>query len=552
MAIIRRFLAVAAAITTTAILTSAVADEGAKELAPPTHKQVRTITPMLDGESLLLNTFCLKPDGDLLLCCGPRATTGRNAIGRLLSTATSKTTSSRTRSSTAGWILVYTPEGEVRRTVPLDFVPTAINLSPQGDCFVAGDGHVCRLNSSLEITASSSTPNIQDMDAFKKRVVEGLREQYRQRAEAYAKQIDLLDTRIKAITDIPEDERTDQQVRMLRSYQASRERYPALIKQMKKQAEGEINVDAMLRSKLRVTGLAANERDVFISCAATEGYGYDIWRVDQDLQNPMVLLKGVRGCCGQMDIQCCGANLLVAENTKFAVTTYDRDGKQVSTFGNRDPKSINGFGSCCNPMNVLQTSDGAILTAESSIGNIKKYDTQGNLLAYIGKAKIGGGCKHCAIGFDEKRDRYYMQHEDAHHICVLVPVSDAPEMTADEQQAKVAREGLGRKLIGTWELESPSDKPATTRRVISTRQPAKMFEFGSDGELKMTGGIYSSTTGVKWRAIKQSGNTLDVGQVVNLVESYHYRIEFNGDNEATISMLYNDSVMSSGKYRRAQ
>ena len=64
--------------------------------------------------------------------------------------------------------------------------------------------------------------------------------------------------------------------------------------------------------------------------------------------------------------------------------------------------------------------------------------------------------------------------------------------------------------------------------------------------------MYASSTGLQWRAIKQTGNTLDIGQVANLIESYTYRIEFKGDDEAVISMLYNDRVLSSGNYRRAK
>ena len=37
-----------------------------------------------------------------------------------------------------------------------------------------------------------------------------------------------------------------------------------------------------------------------------------------------IILDGLRGCCGQMDIQCCKDNLLVSENTKFKIGIYDK------------------------------------------------------------------------------------------------------------------------------------------------------------------------------------------------------------------------------------
>ena len=46
-----------------------VADEATKELGPATHKQVRTIIPMVNGQSLSLNTYCLKPDFQFLIFC---------------------------------------------------------------------------------------------------------------------------------------------------------------------------------------------------------------------------------------------------------------------------------------------------------------------------------------------------------------------------------------------------------------------------------------------------------------------------------------------------
>ena len=53
-----------------------------------------------------------------------------------------------------------------------------------------------------------------------------------------------------------------------------------------------------------------------------------------------------------------------------------RHGRTQGNFGKRDRTSRAGFGSCCNPMNSLSMSDGTVLTAESSIGHIKRFDTR--------------------------------------------------------------------------------------------------------------------------------------------------------------------------------
>ena len=49
-----------------------------------------------------------------------------------------------------------------------------------------------------------------------------------------------------------------------------------------------------------------------------------------DFSEPKRIVDGLSGCCGQMDIQCCGDDFVVAENSRKRVVRYDSDGKQVS------------------------------------------------------------------------------------------------------------------------------------------------------------------------------------------------------------------------------
>jgi len=58
-----------------------------------------------------------------------------------------------------------------------------------------------------------------------------------------------------------------------------------------------------------------------------------------DLKNAKEILSGVGGCCGQMDIQVHGADLLVAENTKHQFARYDREGKRLGGWGGRARRS---------------------------------------------------------------------------------------------------------------------------------------------------------------------------------------------------------------------
>jgi hypothetical protein len=85
------------------VIHGATTRDVSAELAPATHKQVRTIQPSLHGKNLQLKTFCLNAEGNVLACCSS--------------------------SSSTGMIQIYSPKGELLKTIPLDFVATAIDLT---------------------------------------------------------------------------------------------------------------------------------------------------------------------------------------------------------------------------------------------------------------------------------------------------------------------------------------------------------------------------------------------------------------------------------------
>jgi hypothetical protein len=104
-------------------------------------------------------------------------------------------------------------------------------------------------------------------------------------------------------------------------------------------------------------------------------------------------------------------------------------------------------------MNVWVYGNGDVLTAESSIGTLKRFSPEGKLLGVIGRARIGGGCKHVAIGFDPVRDRYYVQYQDRNHICVLMPEAEAAPLVAEQDRQIAKGEALLQALAGSWVVE---------------------------------------------------------------------------------------------------
>ena len=172
-------------------------------------------------------------------------------------------------------------------------------------------------------------------------------------------------------------------------------------------------------SKSGVNAIAVSEKDVFVACSETKGYGFAVWRLDRDLGEPKKIVEGLRGCCGQMDIQAHGGDLYVAENARKRVVRYDRNGKELAAWGESERQGVVGFGSCCNPMNIRFGPGGELLTSESNLGRIKRFQPDGQFLGIAAEVAIVPGCKHVAIGISSDGKRMYLLDITRSHIVAL-------------------------------------------------------------------------------------------------------------------------------------
>lgn len=526
-----------------------------------THKQARIIKPLHNGKPITLHTYCLDKDGNILACVGgDNVEFVTNADG----TQESKTIAA------PKLVQVYSPDGELVKEIELTFAPTAINLTADGTIFVAGHGKIAKISTEGKVLSTADSPHIGDMATFKERVEAGARKQVEEFTQQFRDQIKRIDERIAKLKEKPEAELTEKDRKRLETFEEQKALYEDQLKSQESIYKDMFSGDQMLNSKLGITALAVTSRDIFVCCNAIEGYGYEVWRMNHEFSEPKKVVADLGGCCGQCDIQATEEHLILAENTKFKVGLLDRDGNRVFDFGKGDRKAVDGFGSCCNPMNVRCCDNGDILTAESSIGTIKRFSAKGELLGVVGKAKIGGGCKHVALGHDEKRNRYYMMNVDKSHICVLLPNAEAPETTPEEVLAKAAREGLGRKLVGEWSLDGKRPgKNATpaasglgaliggllggetegSATVADDPYGSSYLHFHEDGKLSMTGGMFEGGEN-GWEAVSQDGSTLIVSQIQDDIQYYDYKVEFVNDDEANITLMFNESVMSSNRYKR--
>jgi hypothetical protein len=392
-------------------LTSIGFSATAKE---PTHKQAYTIKPELPDKKIKLETFCVGPRGNLWMACRSSSADG---------------------SPDSGLIMVYDPSGLLFDSFPLPFVPQAINFSPSSKLYLAGSGKVARvaLNGAVEIEIDA--PNIGNREEAIAKAREDAKKMIDEMRESMEEQKKVIEKQIAKLKEAPDDE--DKKAKSKRE-----RRLKVLEQQLKVQSDESIaesvpTDEEILSRLMSSTAIAATNNEVYVSCPEQTGYGYGVWRLSPDLTVEEKVISDAHGCCGQFDLQTDGTNLVLAENTKFEVGLYDRNGKRLSGFGKRSSGGEqDGFGSCCNPMNVRCEPDGDILTAESSIGHIKRFDRDGKLISFVGTAKVAGGCKHVAIGFDPDRNYYYMMHEDLSHVAVLVLKEEAPEETDDEPASR--------------------------------------------------------------------------------------------------------------------
>lgn len=532
-----------------------------------THKQVRMIRPSHDGKPIALNTFTLDKDGNILACVG----------GDQVEYVPAEDGSFTTKTTTAPKLLQkYSPDGDLLCEFELDFKPTAINEAADGSIFVAGLGKVAHLSASGKVLAITDSPHIGDMDELRKKVEKSAKEQMKELTGSMQEQTERVERMLKNLQDKEESELTDREKKRIEVLEQQKEMYCDQQKQMEEMYSEMFSVDAMLQRTMEITSLAVSAKDVFVCCGSAEGFGYEVWRMNHELSEPKKVVSDLGGCCGQCDIQANDDYLVLAENTKFQVGLLDRDGKRVTGFGSQDRTSKEGFGSCCNPMNVRCCSNGDILTAESSIGYIKRFNSEGEFLGTVGKARIGGGCKHVAIDHDEKLDRYYMQYEDRNAICVLLPRSEAPEFTEDELMAKAAREGLGRRLVGDgealsgeWSLDGkrPGKSSAgsgvfglvgtllggeeETEEETEYSESVTYFQFHADGSMDVRG-TYSEDGDNGWEPVSQDlkENTIRFLHLEDGIAYNEYSVKLLSDTKAEISMMYGDQVMSTQIYTR--
>jgi sugar lactone lactonase YvrE len=196
-------------------------------------------------------------------------------------------------------------------------------------------------------------------------------------------------------------------------------------------------VKSSMEYKLKASSISALNDDVFLATHATAGYGFEVWRMDDHFENAGVIAKDLSGCCGQMDVKANKDGVFVAENSQHRVCRFDRDGKSIAKWGQSARTGLEGFGSCCNPMNVAFGPNDAIYTAEDDTGRIKRYSVDGKLLGLVGAVELKPGCKNCSISVSADGSRVYML-DITRNLIIRLDARPTDEVATDIEKMKVA------------------------------------------------------------------------------------------------------------------
>lgn len=366
-----------------------------------THEQKKLIELKRDAnDSMTVNAFCLDAQGMILAACGG----GPGEIRRL------------------------DGDGKFVSAWSVSVKPESISSAPDGTVLVAGDGKLFRFAADGKLLKEAASPHVTALQEKKEQLREEARKNFLRSFNSVATRIETYEQIIASLK-----ERQAKNEKLEPAEEQILKVLPAQLETLKKQqaaagekkqpeideARVEAQVAALTKQKSRMASISSDGRNVFVATPALVGYGYEVWRMTTDFEKGEVIVTGLSGCCGQMDVQVSETGVYVAENSRHRVVRYQGDGKLIASWGKADRTGVEGFTSCCNPMNVCFNKAGDVYTAESNTGRIKRFTAAGEFIEFVGDIKLVPGCKNVSIAVTPDGARVYMLDLTRNHIVLM-------------------------------------------------------------------------------------------------------------------------------------
>lgn len=358
----------------------------------PTHRQTKVIE-LDDAEGKLeLNAFCLHQSGHIVAVCG----------------------------NGPGEVRIINDDGTVLKSWPTDVMPEAVTTNDDGEILVAGGGQLFRFDATGKELQRAEAPHSQSFRTDTKRLRKTAITQLKARdsRNVLASRIAVYERVLKQLEAKGKTTQlNEQEMRMLELIPTNLDKFrQQAVEENEKSGkstdptEEQIQnlINRMVQSRLSISSISCNGDHVFVATQGAAGFGYDVWRTNGKFADGKKVISGLRGCCGQMDVQCSGKGVFVAENARYRVVRYDTDGTQLAKWGSRAGSDGEGFAPCCNPMNVCFNADGDVFTAESSTGQVKRFSPDGKLLSVVGAVDLTPGCRNVSVGVSANADKVYV------------------------------------------------------------------------------------------------------------------------------------------------
>jgi sugar lactone lactonase YvrE len=345
---------------------------------------------LAEGEGKILG-FCVLANGELVVISGLSQEYGEGVVATLARTFAGK---SKSVASRVQWL---DASGKVIRSANLDFYPKAVNAAPDGSVLVVGAGQIARFDPKGEKLVQIESPHLAKAVANKEQFAEETLERHREETEQIKEQAAQYEEALKELKAKDAESLTRSEKAQLLQAQALQAHFANQLKAREAMKPEAVVALAMSRLK-EIHRVAISDEHVFVVTNEATGYGFCVWRMNPQLGDAKKIMSGLSGCCGQMDIQVIGTQLVIAENSRHRVVVADFDGKSKLNFGNANRTDVTkGFGGCCNPMNTCWDARGYVLTSESN-GLVKRYSPKGEFQSVVGVARVTEGCKNSSIG----------------------------------------------------------------------------------------------------------------------------------------------------------
>lgn len=372
-------------------------------------------------------------------------------------------------------IRVYDPQGDRVADWKLPIPPEAVNVGPQGDVFVAGQGKLLKLDGGGTVKLDKQAPNMPQAAAaaadIRQRVlnrrealvankIQGEIKTYKKRLAAMEQKIADIDQELFKLDQRELEEQSAAEAAEIDTARTALQKRRATCAKLREKIEynlvnpptlrrvaaGQpakeapppvpvVDMEQLIAAQMRIASISASKDEVFFACSSSTGTGFDVWRTDYQFARGRKIGESLRGCCGQLDVQANDNGIYVAENTRHRVRGFNRDGGELLEFGSRERGRDDGFDGCCNPMNVAFGDDGSVYTAESGSGRIKRFTAAGVFMELVGQVELVPGCKKVSIAVSPRGDQVYMLDITRGHIVVMTRGAPAANAAATARGA---------------------------------------------------------------------------------------------------------------------